>query len=727
MSTFWSWWVSLFAVTFLIIMFVVVWDYWKKRKSLSYDTTVDKQDGIEDRDGPIPLIFFIGYWILFVVAIVFFLLYPGLGGWKGLLNTEYVYEGPVEFVKFIDEKVNSMKGPNGVVTLETLGQDEQVVRAGQSIYDTHCIQCHRSGGQGQLYFPNLTDSHWIYGGSDKDIIHSIQHGRQGAMPGFKAVLTTEQIDNVIWYVLSRNPDRRLATTRESVELGQEVYAQNCASCHGQNGEGNQAIGALNLVDNSWLYGGSHDQIRDNIKTGIYGVMPEWGSRLSDGEIYAVAAYVKHENTRVQEHLASLNPDLVERGYYLARMGDCMACHTDEGGENFGGGLGFKTPFGSMYSKNISPNPDEGIGSWTYEEFSDALRKGKGKTWSGYLYPAMPFTSYRYVTDEDTPAIWEYMQSVTPVSQKNHKLEMMFPANIRLGMLGWDILFSQGNIGNYLFGGGSELEYPEGQTESWKRGKYLVMGLGHCMSCHTPRNLAMAMELNHPFQGAIIDGWDAPNITATELYKTGWTAEEMTEFFKHGHSGKGSAFGGMAEAIKNSLRYLTDEDLSAISEYLITGDEHNVKDTTVEVLHPTGFSNDAYASENYRVFSVTCGACHGLNGKGREGIAPTLLNNGIIMHDNPYDTIAVVVRGLEPDYQTLDTNFMPMADFDEAYSDAELAELITFVRKYLGGRNDTVKTSRVTKIRKKLEKEGFSGSIHESYSDVPVGTYNTGSQ
>ncbi len=303
---------------------------------------------------------------------------------------------------------------------------------------------------------------------------------------------------------------------------------------------------------------------------------------------------------------------------------------------------------------------------------------------------MPYSSYQYVTDDDTKALWAYMQSLNYVNTRNRNNQMMFPSNIRLGLLGWNIAFLTTD----------PLEYPANSTESWRRGKYLTMGLGHCSECHTPRNIAQALISDKLFQGNLIDGWIAPDITATELYQDRWSITSLTDFLKQAIQKKALHFGGMAEVVKNSTRYLTRDDVSAIAEYLITGDKYNVLDKSVGQITPPGFGDLIPAQVNvqdpnlegsatdplkkeqqlYGLYIQTCGACHGADGKGREGIAPTLLNNGIIMHKDPYDTIAVTIRGLVPNYLEQEIDFMPMSSFNTVLNDADLAQLITFVRQ-----------------------------------------------
>ncbi|KJG15986.1 cytochrome-c oxidase, cbb3-type subunit III [Photobacterium angustum] len=717
MSTFWSGWVIILTLIFLAIMIVVVAYYWKKNSAANANRTVDSFDGIDENDAGVPNLLLLSYLLAFIIAAVFLVLYPGMGNWQGLMkwqsSSEAASTSPTSLAKQISQV------PNGDTSFQALSTSPEVVVAGRALFQTHCAACHLNQAQGQLHFPNLSDAVWLYGGSDEAIHHSIVKGRNGVMAGWKDILTEEEIENVSYYVASLEKNRIISEPAVKLELGKTVFDANCTACHGSNAKGNTAIGAPNLTDNIWLHDGSVEGIISTVKYGLNNLMPAFEEQLSDSEIQALGAYIRHQGNRQNEKLAALDPDMVSKGQYLAYAGDCIACHTGEGGEPFGGGLGFLTPFGTLYSTNISAHPTYGIGDYTYDEFYDALHKGKGK--HGYLYPAMPYSSYQYVTDEDTQALWAYMQSLNFVNTRNEENKMMFPSNIRLGLLGWNIAFLNTD----------PLQYPADATEQWKRGKYLTMGLGHCSECHTPRNVAQALIEKELFQGNLIDGWKAPNITATELYQDRWDVKTLTDFLKTGHSDKGTAFGGMAEVVQNSTRFLTEQDVAAISEYLITGDKYNELDRSVPQLNPPGFgdlvpanvdiqtvelkplsSNDPEnEAKLYGLYVQTCGACHGKDGKGRKGIAPTLLNNGIIMHSDPYDTIAVTIRGLTPNFMEQDSNFMPMSSFNSVISDANLAKLISFVRNKLGDRTVPVTLEEVAGVRRDLIKGGYAGNIH----------------
>ena len=286
------------------------------------------------------------------------------------------------------------------------------------------------------------------------------------MPGYEDILSYEDIENVRKYLFSLNPERPLEATRVELEQGEAVYkSSQCAVCHGADAQGYGLFGGYNLIDDIWVYGGDVSDVRHSITRGRLGVMPAFKERLDPVQITAVVAYVRYLGQQKRDELASFDPQVLARGKYLAAAGDCVSCHTGQGGEPFGGGLPFETPFGAMYSTNISPSRSTGIGDYSYQDFYNALKKGRTK--KGFIFPAMPFTSFMHVTDEDIEALWTYLRSLTPVHKANKPLEMIFPTNVRLGQLGWQMLFMDKD----------ELDYPESRSESWRRGKYLTWGAG----------------------------------------------------------------------------------------------------------------------------------------------------------------------------------------------------------------------------------------------------------
>ncbi len=705
MTVFWNTWVIVFIFIFLAFMALVVIKYWRTEHTADKDKTIESFDGIDENDAPPPRIFYLAYLIAFIISAGFLVLYPGLGNWAGLMGWKQIDDALSSPTTDLDMQI----APLSDLSLGALAANPQVTKSGELLFQNHCAACHRANAQGQKHFPNLTDNEWLYGGTEKDIIHSIEHGRHGAMPGWKGILSEDQILKMSYYIASLQR-RNLNAPQVKIDLGKEIFVQYCSSCHGDGTVANIEIGAPVLSDDIWLHGGSIEEIKHTIEFGLNNLMPAFAEQLSRNEVLAIGAYITEQRIAYDAKLAALDADSVARGEYLANAGDCVACHSSESGERFAGGLPFKTPFGTIYSTNITPHFSEGIGDNDYAEFKAALFDGKGK--HGYLYPAMPYTSYQYLTEQDTQDLWSYLQSITAVPRQNDANEMMFPSNIRQGLLGWNLVFMDTEPLSYSAPEHAELD--EHELKQWQQGKYWVMGLGHCSECHTPRNLAQALIPEKIFQGNIIDGWNAPNISAQELHEDRWDIESLTDFLHTGHSSKGSAFAGMADVVKNSTSLMTRDDIEAISRYLLVGDVHNTIPDGQEQLSPTGFVAESYSTEQFEAFAMyadTCGACHGEDGKGRDPIAPTLLNNGIIMHSDPFNTIAVTIRGLAPTYLDEERNFMPMTSFQNVLTDSELAKLISFVRLYLGGREEPVTAEQVKAVRQQLEKAGFAGNLH----------------
>ncbi|WP_146490170.1 cytochrome c [Vibrio sp. T20] len=702
MSTFWNLWAVLLTLIFFVLMVSVVVKYWRSNHKADHDHTIGTFDGIEEKDAPPPKLLFVSYAVAFLLSAGYLVLYPGLGEWEGLVD----WKQSDDKLSSPTTSLNEQFSQTSDTTLGELAAVPEIVNSGRILFQTHCAACHRDNAQGQKHFPNLIDQEWLYGGSDEAVIHSIAKGRNGAMPGWSEIMRPDEVAKVSYYLASLN-QRHTDVPEIKVELGKTLFVKYCSSCHADGAVANPAIGVPDLSDDIWLHGGSIEEIQHTINYGLNNLMPAFDKQLTENEILALGAYIRHAGEVEQQRLASLKASSVERGEYLAYAGDCVACHSAEGGEPFAGGLPFVTPFGTVYSTNITPHTTEGIGTYDFDDFRAALVAGKGK--NGYLYPAMPYTSYQYLTDQDMVDLWEYMQSITAVPRRNDDNSMMFPSNIRLGLLGWNIVFMDTDPIDYEVP--EELKGEIDDVDKWQQGKYWVAGLGHCSECHTPRNIAQALIPERIFQGNLIDGWNAPDITANELYIDGWDEAILTDFLHTGHSDKGTAFAGMADVVKNSLSLMTREDVESMSYYLLSGDVNNTIASDAVPLQPKGFDEAAYNREIYATYRQTCGACHGDDGKGRDPIAPTLLNNGIIMHSDPFNTIAVTVRGLQPTYLDKDRNFMPMASFEDVLSDQRLAELITFVRLYLGDRQEPVTAEHVREVRETLEAAGYAGGLH----------------
>nr|WP_254701485.1 cytochrome c [Neorhizobium galegae] len=250
-------------------------------------------------------------------------------------------------------------------------------------------------------------------------------------------------------------------------------------------------------------------------------------------------------------------DEIIRGRYQAILGDCSACHTAPGAKPLSGGLPLETPFGQIIPPNITPDKATGIGNWTEADFRSALKTGVGHD-GKRLYPAMPYPAYTRMTDRDIGNLWSYLRTVDPVFNPVESNQLPFPFNIRLSMMGWNML-------NFTSG---EFRPDPSKSAEWNRGAYIVQGPGHCGTCHSPKTALGADETSEALQGGSLQGWYAPNITGNSYIGIGsWSEDEIVRYLKTGTNGHTIASGPMAEAIQASTSLMTDEDVHAIATYL----------------------------------------------------------------------------------------------------------------------------------------------------------------
>lgn len=359
--------------------------------------------------------------------------------------------------------------------------------------------------------------------------------------------------------------------------------------------------------------------------------------------------------------------LVSRGEYLARAADCAPCHTGDPSKPFAGGLAFKTPFGTMFSVNITSDPETGIGKWTYAQFKNALHQGI-RADGAYLYPAMPFDAYTGIEENDLEALWAYVRRLPAVKAANRENELSFPFDVRLGMLAWrELFFAPGYF-----------KPSADKSVEWNRGAYLVEALGHCSDCHSPRNVMGAIKGKAVFTGSEVDGFYAPDIASGALAKT-WTKENLAQFLKTGASPqRGSVFGPMADVIHDSLSYLTDPDIAAIVTYLF--DSPPPLDMPApqkgSPLAPALFHRAA------RLYIDNCAACHQPHGTGVAGAVPPLADNPAVAAREPYDVIAAVLEGLPAGGP-----YGAMPSFAGRLSDDAIADLANYVRTSWGNQAD----------------------------------------
>lgn len=378
---------------------------------------------------------------------------------------------------------------------------------------------------------------------------------------------------------------------------------------------------------------------------------------------------------------------LKQGEYLVRAGDCIACHTPRGSEPYAGGRGIQTPFGTIYSPNITPDKATGIGTWTADDFWRALHHGKGKE-GEFLYPAFPFTEYTKVSRQDSDAMFAYLQSIPAVNQPNKAHTLRFPYNMRFLLAGWRMLYFTPGV------------YQEDSQQSvqWNRGAYLVQGLGHCTSCHTPRNALGGLQDANLAGGLIpIANWYAPSLTSDKEAGLGeWDIGDITALLKTGVAPHGTAFGPMAEVVRNSLQYMTTDDINAMAVYL-------------KSLPKTESPSNERASHNPKeaeqlmavgqtVYQKYCVECHQANGKGIPPSYPPLDGNRSITMHVPNNPIRTVLHGGFPPATEGNPRPYGMPPFGQLLSDMEIAGVVSYIRNSWGNEAGYVTTVDVNRHR-----------------------------
>lgn len=386
------------------------------------------------------------------------------------------------------------------------------------------------------------------------------------------------------------------------------------------------------------------------------------------------------------------PDLTRddaraRGEYISRIADCEACHTAKGGQPFAGGRPLVLPFGTIYTPNITPDPDTGIGKWSDAQFLKAVHQGIAADGSR-LYPAFPYASYTLLTDADVIAIKSYLFSLAPVRQANKPNTFSFPFNQRWLMTFWSALFNRDERFRPI----------REQSPEWNRGAYLAEAAGHCGECHTPRNLLQAMNQRQKFAGGLAEGWNAYNITSDPVSGVGsWSAEELAAYLKSGYAhGRGAAAGPMGDAVDLSLAMLTSSDIAAIVTYL-----RSVKPIGSDALpRPAGAAaaSPEVASvedpKGMRVFEGNCESCHAWTGAGAIINAAQLTGVRAVNDATGTNIVQVILSGSG----SAETGRRYMPSYAAAYSDAEIAAVANYVTGRFGAKPSRVTPDNVAMLR-----------------------------
>ncbi|AEV26457.1 cytochrome c [Azospira oryzae PS] len=389
---------------------------------------------------------------------------------------------------------------------------------------------------------------------------------------------------------------------------------------------------------------------------------------------------------------------IARGEYLARLGDCVACHTAEGGKSMAGGRELATPFGVLFSTNITPDKETGIGNYTFAQFDRAMRKGVAADGHN-LYPAMPYPSYAKMTGEDMQALYAYlMQGLAPVKQANKPTAMRWPFNQRWGLSLW----------NWAFLDATPFQPDAGKDATWNRGAYLVQGLGHCGACHTPRGIAFQEKAmsdagskgKHFLAGETVESWRALSLRGL------WTVEDTALFLKTGQNRFATASGNMAEVIHHSTQHVKDEDLVAIATYLksLPPGEHELPAPSVPRSEVAGkVPGNLFSSRGGLAYVQFCGDCHRQDGNGVSKIFPPLAGNPAVTAKDPATLLHITLTGWKTASTAAHPRVFTMPGFARL-NDQELAELITFVRSSWGNGGEAVTASQVKKMRAEVVKQ-----------------------
>ena len=414
--------------------------------------------------------------------------------------------------------------------------------------------------------------------------------------------------------------------------------------------------------------------------------------------WLVSVFLNKSGDAAAQMTQEVTPELISKGAYLARAGDCVACHTAHDGKTFAGGRGIESPIGTIYATNITPDKDTGIGSWTYGDFERAVRRGVGHDGSA-LYPAMPFPSYAKVSDEDTQALYAYfMKGVEPVKQANQANDIPWPLSIRWPLAYWRTLFSPTPE--------STVKPVAGTDPQLVRGAYLVQGLGHCGSCHTPRALTMQEKgLDEKsadyLSGALLNGWSVPALRGISH----WSQDEIVDYLGSGRNDKASVAGEMTDVVANSTSHMTDEDLHAMAAYLkslAAGGEavyqHNAERSAATASKLTA-AKDLTLGE--RLYLDNCGACHFVKGDGASRIFPRLDGASIINAQDPTALVHVILAGAQTPSTERSPSILPMPGFAQRMNDAEVAELATFLRQGWSNKAPAVSAKLVQEVRTAL--------------------------
>jgi mono/diheme cytochrome c family protein len=410
--------------------------------------------------------------------------------------------------------------------------------------------------------------------------------------------------------------------------------------------------------------------------------------FAGGSTVALSDYHAADPTGVPPDLAGA--DVVKRGEYLARAADCLVCHTAPHGEDFAGGLAIRLPFGTLYSTNITADKDTGIGNYSDQDFLKAVQSGIRRDGT-HLYPAMPFTSYTYMTDADALAIKAYLFSLPAVHSPNRADTLTFPYNQRWSMTVWSLLFSA----NARFGPNTA------QSAAWNRGAYIAEALAHCGECHTPRNIAFALDNRKKFGGAVTAGWRAFDISSDKGSGVGaWSDDELFAYLSDGHaSGRGTAAGPMGEVVDQSFSRMAQSDIRALVAYVRSLPAVASSDLPATIAPPAPASpKDGGGTADVvgkRVFEGACVGCHNWTGVSAISHFATIAGTRAVNDRTATNVAQIVISGT---MRHTPQGVISMPAFGASYSDVEIAAVANYVTGRFGSEGSKMTVKEVAELR-----------------------------
>jgi mono/diheme cytochrome c family protein len=374
-------------------------------------------------------------------------------------------------------------------------------------------------------------------------------------------------------------------------------------------------------------------------------------------------------------------DPVARGRYLAILGDCNGCHTPPNRPAFSGGLPFHAQFGTVYSTNITPDRQTGIGAWTEQEFYRALHDGIARG-GKHLYPAFPYVYFRRISRQDTDALFAYLRTLKPVHQPPTPNKLIFPANLRFGLLFWD----------WLYFDKAPPAIPATATPQWKRGEYLVSGPGHCAACHTPKTILFGDNKSRPLAGGTVDNWSAADLTANITDGLGrWSHADIVEFLAHGRNRYAAAAGSMLEKVVSSTSHMARADLDAIAVYLKSLPAQ--KKPSWESVRPERMARGR------GLYQAHCQGCHAADGRptGVNADYPSLAGDTLVMSNDPTTVLRIILTGGKAPATPGKPEIRPMPAFDKL-DDGQIADMASYIRNDWGNSAPPVSATAVHRLR-----------------------------